>query len=406
MESIAAHVERFEPRVQRCREAFAAQFRAQPSVVATAPGRTEIIGNHTDHNHGLVAAAAIGIDALLVARRVEEPRITLYSFGHEPLFRVDLTDLRPSAPAANDTERLLRGVVAGCAERGLGWSGFEAVLDSRVLPGSGVSSSAAFENVIATACAALNGYRLDAVQTALIGQYAENVFMGKPSGLMDQLASAGGGCSIIDFANPTAPSVDPLDLGLEEAGLQLVVVNSGGSHADLTDEYAAIPRQMRAIARALGGTVLRDCTTEQLLAAVPRLRTEVGDQAVLRALHFVAENERVSALRGAQGDAAAVLRIIQESGDSSWTLLQNVTPAAAGSEQPVTLALALVGRYLRHRGVPGAYRVHGGGFAGTVLCVLPHDEIAALAGELEPVFGAGAVIPLRLRRLGAAAATL
>jgi galactokinase len=353
------------------------------------------------------AAAAVPRDDLrAVLRTVAADGSAAY-----PDAVADLHSLEPVAAEQGTTAALIRGIAAGFAARGYTVGGFSAVSDSRVPGGSGLSSSAAVEALIARIFANLYPRasappreNLSAIDLAVIGQYAENRFFGKPCGLMDQIACSLGGAETIDFADPAAPLVEAIAFDPAACGLALCVVNTGGSHADLSADYAAIPADMKAVAAFFGKEVLRDCSKAAVLEAAAEIRRGCGDRAFLRALHFFDENERVAAMARALkgGDSAGYLALVQESGDSSERLLQNVSVASVPREQPVAAALALTRDYIRSRGCKAAAsRVHGGGFAGTIQVYVPKEELPAYTGAIEAVFGEGSLTELVIRQEGA-----
>ena len=365
----------------------------------SAPGRTEISGNHTDHQHGCVLAAAVNLETVAEVTLNEDHVIRVSSEGYAPV-EIDLQDLSIHEEEKNTTAALIRGVAASFVKRGARLQGFDAKVRSTVLPGSGLSSSAAFEVLIGTICNELFFDKgLTAVEIAQIGQWAENVYFGKPCGLMDQTASSVGGMVFIDFADPANPVVEKLDLDFTKAGHALCIIDSGADHADLTDEYAAIPAEMKAVARLLGKEVLRDVPEAEFFAAIPQIRGKVPDRAILRAVHFYQENKRVQAQAQAlrENDFAEFLRLTGESGRSSWMYLQNITPAGAIAHQEVAVALALCDSLLNGR---GAFRVHGGGFAGTVQAFVPLDLLNEFKTGIEAVLGADACHVLTIRPEG------
>ncbi len=375
-------------------------FQSQgPLTVVSAPGRVEIVGNHTDHQNGRVLAAAVNMDMIAVVSPRADQQVRLQSEGY-PLLTLSLDALDPVEEERNTTAALIRGVARGLRDQGHPVGGFDAMVQSDVLSGSGLSSSAAFEVLTAAIFDALYPAEqpLDAVRRAVISQYAENVFFGKPSGLMDQMASSVGGLTAIDFKHAD-PVVEPLQFSFEQVGYSIIVVNTRGSHDQLTGEYAAIREEMTAVARYFGEGTLRRVSREQVLAGIGALREACGDRAVLRALHFFEENERVSALVRdlRNGDLNAFLKGIIASGDSSWMLLQNVH--MPGVTQPVSVALALARTLL---GDSGAWRVHGGGFAGTTLNFVPQDRVPAFIAAMENCFGAGCCHTLDVRPVGPA----
>ena len=365
----------------------------------SAPGRTEIAGNHTDHQNGRVLAAAVNLDMVAAVTPRKDRTVRLQSEGY-PMLTLSLDSLEPVPEEQNTTAALIRGVARGLTDDGRNAGGFDAVVLSDVISGSGLSSSAAFEVLIAAVFDHLYPEQtpLDPVRRAQISQYAENVFFGKPSGLMDQMASSIGGLTAIDFQN-AQPEVEPLQFSFEKVGYSIVVVNTRGSHDQLTGEYAAIRQEMNAVAGFFGADVLRRVSREQVLARTGELRQACGDRAVLRALHFFDENERV--LRQVRnlkdGRLDAFLAGIIESGESSWMLLQNVH--MPGASQPMSLALALAQSLLKGR---GAWRVHGGGFAGTTLNFVPQELVPAFAATMENSFGADCCFILDVRPEGPA----
>ena len=360
----------------------------------SAPGRTELCGNHTDHNQGKVLAAAINLDSVAAAapRRDTLVRVVSEGFGR---FEVDLADLAVRPGERGSSEALVRGIGAGLAAR----RGFDAYLQSEVLPGSGLSSSAAFEVLVGAILADASDIDISPAKIAAIGQYAENAYFGKPCGLMDQMASALGGIAAIDFRDPAAAEVELLSFDIGSRGLSLVIVNSGGSHADLTDDYTAIPAEMKAVALFLGRPVLSGTSRAELSARASDIRKACGDRAFLRAWHFAAESERPAEMAAAirKGDIADYLAVARASGDSSWKYLQNLFPNKAPAEQGPGLALALTEDFLSGE---GACRIHGGGFAGTIQAYIPTGRLPAYGRLMESVFGKGAVFPLRIRALG------
>ena len=368
-------------------------------ILFSAPGRTEISGNHTDHQHGCVLAGAVNLETVAEVVVLDDPIIIIRSEGYAPV-EINLNDLDVHPEEMNTTKALVRGVAAAFRQRGAELKGFLAKVRSTVLPGSGLSSSAAFEVLIGTICNELFfDSRLSAVEIAQIGQWAENVYFGKPCGLMDQTASSVGGMVFIDFENPAKPVVEKLDFDFAKAGHALCIIDSGADHADLTDEYAAIPGELKQLCRLFGKGVLREIPEEVFLAALPTIRHKVSDRAILRTIHFYQENKRVQrqaqALR--DGDFDTFLRLVSESGRSSWMYLQNITPAGAIQHQDVAVALALCDTLLCGR---GAYRVHGGGFAGTVKAFVPLDMLDAFKSGIERVLGEGKCHVLSIRPEG------
>lgn len=371
----------------------------EKQYIFSAPGRTEIGGNHTDHQRGCVLAAAVNLETVAEVTLNGTDCIRIESEGY-PIFYVDISDLSVREDEKNTTAALVRGVVAAFADAGAPVRGFDAKIWSTVLPGSGLSSSAAFEVLIATICNELFfDNKFNAVELAQIGQYAENVYFGKPCGLMDQTASSVGGMVFIDFEESDFPRVERIDFDLEEAGYALCIIDSGADHANLTDEYAAIPAEMKALCNWFGKDVLREIPEKDFVQAIPVLRRCVSDRAVLRAIHIYEENKRVlrevEALKN--NDVDLFLKTVLESGRSSWQYLQNITPTGYVREQKVAVALALCDLFLEGS---GAYRVHGGGFAGTVQAFVPIQKLHQFKMNIENVLGDGCCHVLRIRQRG------
>ena len=367
--------------------------------VFSAPGRTEIAGNHTDHQHGCVLAAAVNLETVADVCLNGSNMIRVQSKGY-PAFEVSLDDLSVREEEKNTTAALIRGVASCFAEKGAKLEGFDAIVSSTVLPGSGLSSSAAFEVLFGTILNELFfNKKLSAIEIAQIGQYAENVYFGKPCGLMDQMASSVGSLVFIDFEDPAQPKVEKISFDLAEAGFALCIIDSGADHADLTDEYAAIPAEMKQVCSFFGKEVLRQIPEDEFFAALPKLRGTVSDRAILRAMHIYEENQRVMdqvhALKKQNVDL--FLELIKESGRSSWMYLQNITPTGAVMHQEVAVALALCKMLLGNK---GAYRVHGGGFAGTVQAFVPVDLLPKFKAEIENVLGEGKCHVLSIRSEG------
>ena len=362
----------------------------------TAPGRTELAGNHTDHNNGCVLAAAINLEIVAVVQPCVGV-IDLRSAGWEQPFVIQLDILEPNPAETGTTNALLRGVAAGFQKRGHRLGGFRACVESNVLQGSGLSSSAAFEILTGTIVNSLyNDGEIDGVQLAVIGQEAENLYYGKPCGLMDQISSSLGGIVTIDFHHPTLPRIRQLKLDWEAKGWALCIVDTKGSHNDLTSEYAAIRSEMNMVARCFGQEVLRDVKPEQFWAGIAGLRTRVGDRALLRAIHFFEENQRVEDMVDAidAGDFDTYLSLVNISGHSSAEFLQNAVPQGSVKDQAILLGLALTRKFLKGK---GACRVHGGGFAGTIQAYVPLEDSSEYATTLEAVFGPGSVHTLKVR---------
>ena len=367
----------------------------------SAPGRTEIGGNHTDHQHGRVLAGSVNIDMIAAAAPNDKNQLRVQSEGYD-LCVIDLNDLEARKEEENTTAALLRGECAAFTQRGAKLAGLDVYVSSNVPKGSGVSSSAAFEvliGVILNDCFMTE--KVSPIAIAQIGQWAENVYFGKPCGLMDQMASSVGNIITIDFADPAHPDVEPVQVDFSKAGLALCILDSCADHADLTDEYAAVPAECRAVAAVCGGEVLRDVPFDTFLAKLPECRRQCGDRAVLRAFHFYADNDRVpqqvAALRG--GDFDAFLQLVTASGDSSWEYLQNVIPAGYKEHQEMGVTIAAAKHYLQGK---GAVRVHGGGFAGTAQAFVPVEMLADFKAHMEAILGEGRCHVLSIRPEGGA----
>ena len=378
---------------------FAEIFGAAPKRYFSAPGRTEISGNHTDHQHGCVLAGAVNLDTVAAVRINGTNKIRIQSKGY-PMCEVDLSVLEPVDSEMNSTPALVRGVAARFAQFGCEVKGFDAYCESTVLPGSGLSSSAAYEVLIGTILNCLFfEQKLTAIEIAQVGQYAENVFFGKPCGLMDQMASSVGAMVFIDFKDPQAPVVEKIDFDFASAEHALCIIDTGADHADLTDEYAAVPGELKALCNILGEGELRSIPKMDFYSNIQRLREEVGDRAVLRAIHIYDENQRVKLQKKAlqAGDIASFLSYVTESGLSSWRYLQNVIPAGRKEKQEVAFALTIAEKLLNGR---GACRVHGGGFAGTIQAFVPNDLLKEFKNGIESVLGEGSCYVLSIRPQG------
>lgn len=354
----------------------------------SAPGRVEIGGNHTDHQHGRVLAAAINLESKAIVRRNCEGKIRVISEGYDPV-EIDVWDLGVHEEEKNTTAALIRGVASAFTECGCKLGGLDAKVSSAVLPGSGLSSSAAFEVLIGRI---LNGLffedKLTPVQIAQIGQYAENVYFGKPCGLMDQTASSVGGLVYIDFRDPAHPVVENVEYDFDGCGYTLCIIDSGADHAGLTENYAAIPGELHKVCRVFGREYLRDVDESEFYARLPEVRKVAGDRGALRAMHIFDDSrrvaEQVSALRN--NDFDHFLKLVNDSGDSSWKYLQNVIPSGSREHQSMAFTIALCKKLLNGR---GAVRVHGGGFAGTALAFVPDGEFNKFREGVERVLGAG-----------------
>ncbi len=365
-------------------------------------GRSELSGNHTDHNRGRVIAASISLDIIAVASATDDGIVRVKSEG----FDEDVVNINeytaPLEAKFGSSESIIAGMCAGLSANGHKTGGFVAYTTSSVLKGSGLSSSAAFEDMIGTIENHLyNGGKIDNVEIAKLSQWAENNFFGKPCGLMDQVACAVGGIVAIDFADAKDPIITPIDFDMTAAGYNLCIVNTGGNHADLTDDYASVPAEMKAIAAHFGKEVLRDTDEEEVVAAIPTLREKYGDRAIMRALHFFAENRRVAKQKAAldSGDLDAFFENVKASGRSSFCYLQNVYTTKNLTEQGLSLALCLAERILGDK--RAAWRVHGGGFAGTIQAFVPTDTVSKYKAAMDACFGKDACIVLAIRTIGA-----
>ena len=373
-------------------ERFASVFGRDPQFSLAVPGRTELGGNHTDHQHGPVLAAPVRVFMYACAAEDGEDLIRIDSEGFHP-FEVSLDEHAPKAEEQGTAAALARGVAA--AFEGKGLRGFDACVRSEIPVGRGLSSSAAFEILLARLCCHFADIELSAAEQAKIGQRAENGYFGKPSGLMDQMACASDSPVFIDLKDPGAPAVKPVRLDPEKAGYALCLIRCGAGHEDLTDQYGAIPREMGSIAAFFGKTVLRDVPEEKFYAEIPALRRVCGDRAVLRAMHFFEETHRVFAMAEAveRGDFDTFLRLVNESGRSSRELLQNVTPEGSVFRQDMAAALSFAEKALEGT---GAVRVHGGGFGGTIQAYVPFEKLDAFRIRMEDLFGPGCCIDTKI----------
>ena len=396
----AEEVEAQKARYIRIAESFEEFYGAGREVcVFSAPGRTEVGGNHTDHNHGKVLAASVNLDAVAVAAVNDENIVRVKSEG----YKMDVADLSDLGVMPNERGRsasLVRGVCAGFKNRGYKIGGFDAATASNVLSGSGLSSSAAFEVLLGTMLNHLyNDGKVSAVEIAQIAQFAENEYFGKPCGLMDQMACSVGGFVQIDFKDPSVPVINKVDFDFASCNHALCIVDTGGNHADLTDEYAAVRGEMETAASKLSKSVLRDVDRDEFEKNIAVIRDSAGDRAVLRALHFFNENERVDkqAAALAKGDFEEFKSLIIESGFSSYMYNQNVYTCKAPASQPVSLALAMCQDILKGK---GAWRVHGGGFAGTIQAFVPADTLDEFKSKICSVFGEKSCYVLNIRPEG------
>ena len=395
-ENIAAQRERFAMLLSTFKE----HFGDMPAEVFSTPGRTEIGGNHTDHQHGEVLAASVNIDAIAVAAPRQDNRIVIHSCGYSrPIeLSADMTDPDPSLRGSSLA--LVMGLVSDLKNRGHRVGGFNACIASDVISGSGLSSSAAFEVLVGNIISGLwNDMSIPALDLARSGQYSENVFFGKPCGLMDQIACSVGGLVFIDFENPEKPQISSVDYDLDETGYLLCITDTGGSHANLTREYAAIPGEMKQIASFFSKDVLRPVPQEDVISAIPELRKRFSDRAILRALHFYEENKRVRRQAAAlkNRDMKGFLEAFRQSGDSSFKYLQNVYPSSDTAHQNTSLALMASDLFL---GPDGVARIHGGGFAGTIQAFVKKEKTEEYRKKMNLLFGKNACRVMKIRKHG------
>ena len=394
------YADRFIKVVKGFQVTFPENAQAQIGLYS-APGRTEIGGNHTDHQFGCVLAASVNLDAIAAAALNGTDKIRFYSEGYG-MIEADLSVLSPVESEKESTLALIRGMAALATQRGYDVKGIDVYCTSNVLGGSGLSSSAAFETLMGVIINDMFcGGVFDAVEIAKMGQITENQYFGKPSGLMDQSASSVGGVVAIDFGDPENPKVEKINLDLTGEGYALCIIDSKSSHADLTDAYASIPREMKAVAATFGMSHLRGLTKEDLIAKTSAIRKVCGDRAFLRAMHFVLDNERAQKEAAAlkAGDFDAFLKLVKASGESSYMYLQNISVEGAVDNQAVGVALSLCDVLLDGR---GAFRVHGGGFAGTVQAFVPLDMLGSFKATVESAIAPGCCHVLSIRPVGGA----
>lgn len=393
-------VEAQKPRYIRTIKTFIDMFGDDRDVsILSAPGRTEICGNHTDHNNGKVLAASINLDAIAVAAKNDDNIIHEKSEGHS-MNTVDLSDLTPDEECFGKSASMIKGVAAGLSKFGHKIGGFDACTTSDVMGGSGLSSSAAFEVLLGTVISYLyNDGNIDAVTVAKAAQYSENVYFGKPSGLLDQMASSVGTFVTIDFESIEKPVIKKIEYDFSKSGYSLCIVDTHGNHSDLTEDYAAVRSEMESVAQALGKNVLREVPADDFFSSIPQLTDKVNDRAILRAVHFYNENARVEKAVGAleSNDFETFKEVITESGFSSYMYNQNVFTPKNPTEQKVSLALCLSQQILEGK---GAWRVHGGGFAGTIQAFVPDDVLEKYRSTMDAVFGEGSCHILIIRPVG------
>ena len=380
---------------------FETTFGGDDVELFSSPGRTEIGGNHTDHNYGRVLAGAVNLDNIAVAAKNGSNTIRIKSAGY-PEFQVELTDFQPKESEFYTSVSLVKGIAAKMKQNGYEIGGFNACIDGRVPKGSGLSSSASFEVLIGAIFNELfNGGKMSAVENAIIGQWSENNYFGKPCGLMDQTACSVGGLITIDFKDPSKPIVKEVDFDFVSTGFSLVITDVGGGHDDPASqaEYASLPTEMKSVAAQLGAKVLREVTLEQIVEKIPEIREKTGDRAILRAYHFQGDNQRVAEQVAAleKNDFQAFLKMVVESGYSSYMYNQNIFDVVHKDEQVVSLALALSEMILKGS---GAWRVHGGGFGGTIQAFVPQEKLEQYVKTLEHVYGEGKCHKLFIRSKG------
>ena len=388
-----------QKRYVKAMEEFIKLYGETEVEVYSAPGRSEVGGNHTDHQHGMVLATSINLDAIAIVSKNEDSTIRLVSEGYKMIV-LDSDDLKKKDSEEETSKGLIRGVLAGLKSRGYKVGGFNAYVTSDVLIGAGLSSSAAFETVIGTIISGLyNNMVISMVEIAQVGQYAENIYFGKPCGLMDQTACAVGGLIHIDFANPSKPIVNKVNVDFETYHHSLCIVDTKGSHSDLTDDYAQIPSEMKAVAGFFGKEFLRDVDYKEFFSHIAEIREKAGDRAVLRAIHFFFEDERVAKQVEAlnNGEFKEFLRLVKESGNSSFKYLQNIYTTKNVKDQSMSLALAVSESVLGSHGVS---RVHGGGFAGTIQAFVEDDFVDTYREALDSVYGKGSCHVLKVRKYG------
>ncbi len=397
-DKLAREAERYD----ELQELFAEEFGSTDDLrYFSSPGRSEIAGNHTDHQLGRVIAASVDLDVIAAVRKSDNNRIRLFSKGYHRSTDLDLSDLSVHKSDKESSTALIRGVADGLVRRGYKVGGFDCYTTSEVPSGSGLSSSAAFEILLITILDHLyNEGQIPPLVRAEIGQYAENVHFGKPSGLLDQSGCAVGGLAALDFAGGGVPQMEQIQVDFSDYGYKLVITQTGGDHANLTHEYAAIPEEMRSVAKQLGHDVLSEVDPETFHLMIKALRSEVGDRAVLRALHFFTEQERVTRQTESlkTKDIDAFLKLVNASGLSSELLLQNVTPRGETEQQEMALALALSREFLTDKA--GAVRIHGGGFGGTIQAYIKEEDLAAYQALMDGVFGRGSAQVVRIRPVG------
>ena len=398
-ERISAEVERY---TNLC-NTFVHKFNSEEYILFNNPGRTELSGNHTDHNHGLVLAGSVNLDIIAAAKPNGSNIVKIYDIQYNEIVEINLDNTEPLNEEKEKPEALIRGIAAAFIKKGYTAKGFDAVIHSEVMSGSGLSSSAALEIMIANIYNILfNSGRITEIELAQAGQFAENNYFGKPCGLMDQIACAYGGIVGIDFKDPKKPKVNQVSFSLQEYGFSLLITETGGSHADLTNEYSSIPIEMEQIAGFYGKKVCRDIKYSRFIEDARQIRTKFGDRAFLRVIHFIKENERVTkqleTIRNNNIDE--FLNLVNQSGTSSWKYLQNITPSGEILHQGMAVTLAVTEQFIAETG-KGAVRVHGGGFAGTILAIIPTTATEKYISYMKTVSPDSLVRVLNIRKIGA-----
>ncbi|MEG0368434.1 MAG: galactokinase family protein [Hungatella sp.] len=397
-DAVESNIKRYQNTV----DSFYQEFKREDVLLFSSPGRTEISGNHTDHNHGKVLAGSINLDCVGVAAKNQSDRVNIVSETFHQSFSVDLNDLEPSEKRAGTVD-LVRGLLKGFLESGYEIGGFDAYITSNVISAAGVSSSAAFEMLL---CSMLNTFfnegRMDTVAYAHIGKFAENRYWNKGSGLLDQMACAVGGLITIDFLEPLTPVVEKIDFDFSSQNHSLIIVNTGKGHADLSEDYSSVPNEMKKVAEYFGKEVCAQITEDQVIGDLAKVREYAGDRAVMRALHFFEENRRVEAEVAAlkEGHFQEFLSNITASGNSSWKWLQNCYTNSNYQEQGISIALALTELFIAKK-QKGACRIHGGGFAGVIMAMLPNELVEEYEQYMEDAIGEGNAYRMSIRPYGA-----
>lgn len=397
-DKVEENIERYRQLVGKFQETFG----GRDILMFSSPGRTEISGNHTDHNHGKVLAGSINLDCVGIGAKNDSPQVNIVSETFNQRFTIDLSDLAPSEKKAGTVD-LVKGLLKGFLESGYEIGGFDAYITSNVISAAGVSSSASFEMLLCSMLNRLfNDGRMDTVTYSHIGKYAENVYWDKASGLLDQMACAVGGLITIDFIEPAAPLVEKIDFDFSSQNHSLIIVQTGKGHADLSADYSSVPNEMKKVAEYFGKEVCAQLSEEQVIASLNEVRAYAGDRSVMRALHFFEENKRVDAEVAAlrEGRFDDFLTNITASGNSSWKWLQNCYTTADVQEQGISIALALTELFIAEKG-KGACRIHGGGFAGVIMAMLPNNLVDEYITYIEKAMGEKSAYQMSIRPYGA-----